>query len=249
MALALLSVTGAASAQLPCIPGFCPQTVAAPQRPPPHTPQLEQATRARYEAEARVKLEAEARQEAESEVHEERRRAWIARGVVPPPLPPPIKLPMVEVFVGARQLIGTLKPSLFQIGVTAGARLRLREPLAFELSTSYGVFDFRDDTIRVTAIQPSVLLMWRNPGLDGYLRSGFEVTIPIRDMPDVPDVFLGAHLGGGFQFHAVRIGRGGFVGGFLEARLHLRGDVGGELVNLPTPHGAIEMVFGPSMGF
>ena len=104
VALAVLSMTGTASAQLPCIPGFCPQTVVAPQRPPPHTPQVEQATRARYEAEARVKLEAEARQAAESEVHEQRRRAWVERGVVPPPPAFPIKLPMVEVFVGARQL-------------------------------------------------------------------------------------------------------------------------------------------------
>ncbi|WP_197041061.1 hypothetical protein [Chondromyces apiculatus] len=252
LAVSLLGA-GEASAQLPCIPPFChPAAPLAPATPPPQTPQTEAALRARFEAEARAKMEAEERQRAARDVHEERRRAWIQRGVQPEPNPLPIRLPMFEIFTPGRISVGFVSDDLglWSQGVGLGARLRLKKYLGFEVAGSYGVLHLVDERFPGVTLEPSVLLMSQEPSaMDVYVRSGLEVTLPLKDAPQAPDAVLGAHLGGGFQFRAVRIGRRGFMGWFIEARLLFRTDVGGDLRRLPTPHGAIEYLFGPSMGF
>ncbi|WP_438025720.1 hypothetical protein [Sorangium sp. So ce233] len=239
-------------AQLPCFPGMCPPPVpAAPPRPPPLTPELELATRARLEAEARPRLEPQARATAAQQVQDERRRAWVERGVEREPNPVRLRLPLLEVFAAGRWLgtFGGIKYSQQAVGL--GARLRPGEPLAFEIAAAYAAIDIVEGA-RVSAVmlEPSVVLIWgRRERVDVYLRSGLDVTLPFADDARPPAVMLGGHVGLGVQFRVARIGRGGFVGWFAEGRGLVRGGLGGDVPGLKGPHAGLEFLFGPSAGF
>ncbi|WP_437946551.1 hypothetical protein WME98_37615 [Sorangium sp. So ce296] len=253
--LALVSVLlapRALRAQLPCFPGTCPPPApAAPARPPPLTPEVELATRARLEAEARPRLEPQARATAAQQVHDERRRAWIERGVEREPNPVRIRLPLLEVSAAGRMLATFGKDAYAQEGVGLGARLRPGEPLAVEIAAAYASLDAAG-VARVGAVtlEPSAVFLWgRRDRIDLYLRSGLEVTLPFDDGARPPEVMLGGHVGLGFQFRAARIGRGGFVGWFLEGRGLVRGGLGGAISAMRGPHAGVELLFGPSVGF
>ncbi|MGK3981394.1 hypothetical protein WME99_00045 [Sorangium sp. So ce136] len=254
-ALALVSALlapRALLAQLPCFPGTCPPPApAAPPRPPPLTPQLELATRARLEAEARPRLEPEARAAAARQVEEERRRAWIERGVEREPNPVRLRLPLLEVFATGRWIGGVAGAKYSQQAVGLGARLRLDEPLAFEIAASYATIDIVEgERVAAVTLEPSVVLIWgRRERVDAYLRSGLDVTLPFDDGARPPAVMLGGHVGLGSQFRVARIGRGGFVGWFAEARGLVRGGIGGEVPGMKGPHAGFEFLFGPSAGF
>ncbi|AUX45198.1 uncharacterized protein SOCE26_066790 [Sorangium cellulosum] len=255
-ALALVSALlapRAVLAQVPCFPWMCPPPApAAPARPPPLTPELELATRARLEAEARPRLEPQARATAAQQVQDERRRAWIERGIEREPNPVRLRLPLLEVFAAGRWL-GTLAGLKYsQQAVGLGARLRPGEPLAFEIAAAYASIDIEEGERRVSAvmIEPSVVFIWgRRQRVDVYLRSGLEVTLPFADDARPPAVMLGGHVGLGTQFRVARIGRGGFVGWFAEARGFMRGGLGGDVPGLKGPHAGLEFLFGPSAGF
>ncbi|XYI00963.1 hypothetical protein ACMHYB_14910 [Sorangium sp. So ce1128] len=167
-------------AQLPCFPGTCPPPApAAPPRPPPLTPELELATRARLEAEARGRLEPEARAAAARQVEDERRRAWIERGVQREPNPVRLRLPLLEVFAAGRWFGTFAGIEYSQQAVGLGARLRPGEPLAFEIAAAYASIDIVEGE-RMTAVmlEPSVVFIWgRRERVDVYLRSGLDVTL------------------------------------------------------------------------
>ncbi|WP_437625597.1 hypothetical protein [Sorangium sp. So ce1151] len=254
-ALALVSALlapRALLAQLPCFPGTCPPPApAAPPRPPPLTPQLELATRARLEAEARPRLEPEARAAAARQVEDERRRAWIQRGVEREPNPVRLRLPLLEVFATGRWFGAVAGGEYTQQAVGLGARLRPDEPLAFEIAAAYDSIDIPEgERTSAVTLEPSVVLIWgRRERVDVYLRSGFDVTLPFDEGARPPAVMLGGHVGLGAQFRVARIGRGGFVGWFVEARGLVRGGLGGEVSGLKGPHAGWEFIFGPSAGF
>ncbi|XXX80188.1 hypothetical protein WMF30_15590 [Sorangium sp. So ce134] len=250
--VSLLLAPRALLAQLPCFPGACPPPApAAPARPPPLTPDVELATRARLEAEARPRLEPQARATAAQQVHDERRRAWIERGVEREPNPVRLRLPLLEVFAAGR-LLGTFgKNGYAHQGVGLGARLRPGEPLAFEIAAAYASIGLAGvERIGAVTLEPSAVFLWgRRERSDIYLRSGLEVTLPFDDGARPPEVMLGGHIGFGFQFRAARVGRGGFVGWFLETRALVRGGLGGAISAMKGPHAGIELLFGPSVGF
>ncbi|XYI02314.1 hypothetical protein ACMHYB_22145 [Sorangium sp. So ce1128] len=257
--LALVSVLlapRALLAQLPCFPGTCPPPApAVPPRPPPLTPEVELATRARLEAEARPRLEPQARATAAQQVDGERRRAWIERGVEREPNPVRLRLPLLEVFAAGR-LLGTVGKSKSRFryahqGVGLGARLRPGEPLAFEIAASYASIELAGvERVGAVTLEPSALFLWdllhRS---DLYLRSGLDVTLPFDDGARPPEVMLGGHIGLGLQFRAARVGRGGFVGWFVEERFLVRGGLGGAMSAMKGLHVGVEFLFGPSVGF
>ncbi|WP_437512809.1 hypothetical protein [Sorangium sp. So ce1099] len=239
-------------AQLPCFPGTCPPPApAAPQRPPPLTPQLELAMRAQLEAEARPRLEPEVRAAATRQVEDERRRAWIQRGVEREPNPVRLRLPLLEVFATGRWFATLAGVKYSQQAVGLGARLRPDEPLAFEVAAAYATIAIVEgERVAAVTLEPSVVLIWgRRERVDGYLRSGLDVTLPLDDGARPPAVMLGGHVGLGVQFRVARIGRGGFVGWFAEMRGLVRGGIGGEVPGLKGPHAGVEFLFGPSAGF
>ncbi|XXY47586.1 hypothetical protein WME91_47045 [Sorangium sp. So ce269] len=254
-ALALVSALlapRALLAQLPCFPGTCPPPApAAPPRPPPLTPEIELGRRAQLEAEARARLEPEVRAAAARQVEEERRRAWIQRGVEREPNPVRLRLPLLEVFATGRWFGAVAGVEYSQQAVGLGARLRPDEPLAFEIAAAYATIDIEEgERVAAVTLEPSVVLIWgRRERVDAYLRSGLDVTLPFDDGARPPAVMLGGHVGLGGQFRVARIGRGGFVGWFAEARGLVRGGIGGEVPGLKRPHAGFEFIFGPSAGF
>lgn len=256
--LALVSVLlapRALLAQLPCFPGTCPPPAPAPPpRPPPLTPEVELAARARLEAEARPRLEPQARATAAQQVDGERRRAWIERGVEREPNPVRLRLPLLEVFAAGR-LLGAVDTTRYRYahqGVGLGARLRPVEPLAFEIAAAYASIELAGvERVGAVTLEPSAVVFSETyrGGPYFYLRSGLEVTLPFDDGARPPEVMLGGHVGIGVQLRAARVGRGGFVGWFLEERFLVRGGLDGAISAMKGLHAGAEFLFGPSVGF